>query len=295
VPQPTRVATYPRRIRADLERVWENVRDWEHLPWLHRTSFRAICREDEGEWGWRARIALANGREIRLELVIDGLRYVSRTLDGDGAGTEIWTRLAPAGSATDIEVEFLVPGVSADSAPKLGAAFTRLYARLWDEDEAMMRRRAALLARRDLFGAPPTNEPALDLGPADEVRARAPFEVELAGRPFRIVAAEGALLAHSTVCPHWLGPLEQSTCKDTELVCPWHGYRFDLRSGRRCDADSRLRLLPAPRVAIGADGHARLEAGEPQPLVSGPPDAKNTSSVISSSISKNECSEVPRT
>jgi len=293
VPQPTRVATYPRRIRADLARVWENVRDWEHLPWLHRSSFRAIFREDEGEWGWRARIALANGREIRLELVIEGLRYVSRTLEGDGAGTEIWTRLAPVGSATDIEVEFLVPGVSAELAPKLGAAFTQLYARVWDEDEAMMRRRAALLARRELLGALPQEESALDLGPAAEVRARAPFEVKLAGRPFRIVAAGDALFAHSTVCPHWLGPLESAA--DGALVCPWHGYRFDLRSGRRCDTDSPLRLLPAPRVAIGADGHARLEIAAAQSLVSGPPDAKNTSKVISSSISKNECSEVPRT
>jgi nitrite reductase/ring-hydroxylating ferredoxin subunit len=256
VPQPTHVATYPRRIRADLARVWENVRDWEHLPWLHRASFRAIEPEDEGEWGWRARIALANGREIRLELVIDGLRYVSRTLEGDGAGTEIWTRLAPDGDATDIEVEFLVPGVSTELAPKLGAAFTQLYARLWDEDEAMMRRRAALLTRRDLVRGLPHDGVALDLGPADDVRARAPFEVEFAGRPFRIVAAGGVLLAHSTVCPHWLGPLEAGA--DGALVCPWHGYRFDPRSGRRCDADSRLRLLPAPRVAIGADGRARL-------------------------------------
>jgi nitrite reductase/ring-hydroxylating ferredoxin subunit len=258
VPQPTRVARYPRRIRADLARVWENVRDWEHLPWLHRTNFRAIEPEDEGEWGWRARIALASGREIRLELVIDGLRYVSRTLEGDGAGTEIWTTLDPSGEATDIEVEFLVPYVSKELAPRLAIAFTQLYARLWDEDEAMMRRRAALLARRELFGALPPDASALDLGPAGEVRARAPFEVEFAGRPFRIVAAGEALLAHSTVCPHWLGPLELESGANGALVCPWHGYRFDARSGRRCGADSRLRLLPAPRVAIAADGRASL-------------------------------------
>ena len=36
VPGLTSVATYRRRIGASLERVWENVHDWEHLPWLHR-------------------------------------------------------------------------------------------------------------------------------------------------------------------------------------------------------------------------------------------------------------------
>jgi nitrite reductase/ring-hydroxylating ferredoxin subunit len=260
VPQPTRVASYRRRIRAGIERVWENVRDWEHLPWLHRTSFRSIALDEQGEFGWRARIGLANGREIGLELVIEGMRYVSRTVAGDGAGTEIWTELRPADAAhTDIEVEFCVPGVPAQAALKLGAAFTALYTRLWDEDEAMMRRRAERLARAaELFAPLPPDAQPVDLGPADEARARAPFAVELAGRPFRVVRAGDALLAHSTLCPHWLGPLEDAPEPDGALRCPWHGYRFDPTSGRGCDAASRLRLPPAPRVVIGADGRARL-------------------------------------
>ena len=48
----TRVAEYRRDIRASLERVWENVLDWEHLPHLHATSF-GYCELDEaGDWGW---------------------------------------------------------------------------------------------------------------------------------------------------------------------------------------------------------------------------------------------------
>ena len=88
----------------------------------------------------------------------------------------------------------------------------------------------------------------------------APFAVEFAGRPFRVVRLGDALVAHSTLCPHWLGPLEQAPAPDGSLQCPWHGYRFDLASGRGCGAAAALRLLPAPRVVIGADGRARLEA-----------------------------------
>lgn len=262
MPEPCRVASYRRSIRAGLERVWENVRDWEHLPWLHRTSFRGIALEAEGEFGWRARVGLANGREIRLELVIEGSRYVSRTLEGEGAGTEIWTALAAQGpERTDIEVEFLVPGIAPQLAPKLGAAFTQLYTRLWDEDEAMMRRRSALLGRRaELFAPLPQDTPAQDLGPADAALARAPFAVEFAGRPFRVVAAGGALYAHSTLCPHRLGPLEDPPQQDGTLACPWHGYRFEPASGRGCAAAARLRLPPAPRIVVGADGRARLHA-----------------------------------
>ncbi len=36
-------------------------------------------------------------------------------------------------------------------------------------------------------------------------------------------------------CPHMLGPLHQGTRCGTEVVCPWHGWRFDLEDGRRTD------------------------------------------------------------
>ena len=54
----TRVAVYRRRVGASLERVWENVLDWEHLPWLHAGSFRSIHCRHAGDWGWRAQVWL---------------------------------------------------------------------------------------------------------------------------------------------------------------------------------------------------------------------------------------------
>jgi len=113
----TCVASYRRTVAAPIERVWENVFDWEHLPWLHRRRFSWIRRVDSGPWGWRARLDVqpASGRELLLELVRDGEenRYVARTLEGPGSGTEIWTELSPEGDVTRVEVEFHVPEVAA--------------------------------------------------------------------------------------------------------------------------------------------------------------------------------------
>ena len=113
-----------RRVDAPLERVWENVHDWEHLPWVHASSFQAIECIDSGAWGWRARLALApGGREILTELVRDtkGDRYVTRTLAGPGVGTEIWTSLARSGAhRTDVEVEFHLPGVDRERRDAIG-------------------------------------------------------------------------------------------------------------------------------------------------------------------------------
>ena len=87
---PPRIAVYERRVAASLNRVWENVRDWEHLPWLHHESFRSIECRDQGDWGWLARVGLHPAGEIELELRLDGPagHYVARTREGPGSGTE---------------------------------------------------------------------------------------------------------------------------------------------------------------------------------------------------------------
>ena len=267
-PRLTRVALYPRAVRASLERVWENVRDWEHLPWLHHESFGSIARIDSGEWGWRARVGLqpaATREAIEIELRIDAPaeRYVVRTLDGPGTGTAIWTRLHRVHPhRTDIEVEFLVPGVEGASARALGRVYTHLYTRLWNEDEAMMTRRETLLARRR--DAAPAAAPVapIDLGDLEALRAQLPRLVETSAGPVRIVEVEGELVAHAATCPHWLGPLD--TCPveaGGTVVCPWHGYRFDLATGRSADGRG-LRLAPSLEVEVDPEtSRVRLVPG----------------------------------
>jgi nitrite reductase/ring-hydroxylating ferredoxin subunit len=239
--------------------VWENVRDWEHLPWLHRTSFASIACEEAAAWGWRARVGLHGGAAIDLELRIepDAPRYVARTLAGPGAGAEIWTTLeGVGGGATDVAVEFHLPGIAAAQAGAIGAAYTKLYTQLWDEDEAMMLRRTAELARPRA----PLRSERRALGPIAPLRARLPLCVDHAGDAWRLVEIDGAIRAHATRCPHWLGPLDAAPVENGAVTCPWHGWRFDVASGRACDG-RRARLAEPPRIEVDPDGIAWLITG----------------------------------
>jgi nitrite reductase/ring-hydroxylating ferredoxin subunit len=255
------VAVYERTIRASLARIWENVLDWEHLPGLHRESFSAIrcLREDEDGFLARLRGRDADAsQEIEVEVRLDRprLRYVTETTAGAGKGAQIWTQLALRDThATDIAVEFLLPGVAPAHVDGLGSLYTKLYAKLWDEDESMMMRREAMLAR---VGSLSERRPAkAELGPLAELRARLPLVVEVGGRPFRLIERDGELVAHSTICPHLLGPLEDATPEGDTIECPWHRYRFDLRTGKSCDARG-LRLMPAPRIVVTSDERVSL-------------------------------------
>jgi nitrite reductase/ring-hydroxylating ferredoxin subunit len=206
------LGTYRRVIRASVERIWENVLDWEHLPWLHHGSFESIVPLAAGAGGWRADVVLAGGSHAEIEVVLDRprLRYLTRTLGGAGAGSEIETLLAPAGSdATSIEVDFRVPGVASGEKDAYFGFYHALYAQLWDEDESMMRQRQAYLDER--------------LNP----RAQS-------GEPSRVrrVVVDGVEVEFSASCPHLGGPLDDALVEDGCVTCPWHGYRFDVRTGR---------------------------------------------------------------
>ena len=255
------VAIYRRRVAASTERVWENVRDWEHLPFLHAASFRSIALEAESASGWRARVGLHPSSEITLELAIDSARsqYVSRTLAGPGAGTEIWTAVAGVSpTATEVEVGFWLPDVAAERAEAIGAAYTRLYERLWDEDEAMMvHRAAALAAPRD----PPPAHERVCLGALTDLRAQGVVCFAWSGRRWRLVELDGTLHAHAAQCPHWLGPLDVAPVADGAVRCPWHGWRFDVRTGRALDG--RAARLPDP-PHVGVDAHGRVWIGTPR-------------------------------
>jgi len=36
-------AVYTREVRVGIDRIWENVLDWEHLPALHEIYFDAVA------------------------------------------------------------------------------------------------------------------------------------------------------------------------------------------------------------------------------------------------------------
>lgn len=126
----------------------------------------------------------------------------------------------------------------------LGQAYVDAYACLWDEDEAMMQEREQMLRSRSTARHPA--EP-VDLGLEAEVLARLPMRFSFGGRPFRLVEVDGALIAHSTTCPHWLGPLGDAPVVDGQVRCPWHGYAFDVATGA-CLGKPSLALERAPCI-----------------------------------------------
>ncbi len=239
--------TYTRRVGASLARIRENVLDWEHLPALHGSSFAACDLIDCDADGWRVRIVNKGSDRpqlLKLFMAADTSGYRVLTEAGTGAGSEIRVALTPlAPHATDIIVEYHVPEADPARRAVIGRGFVAVYEQLWDEDEAMMQAREAALTPR--AKAPMR----VDFGP--EAALQLPLVFDLGGGRFRLIRHHGGLVAHSLACPHWLGPLDGLVDAAGCVTCPWHGYRFDVVTGRSADGRA-LRLAPAPTIRCEA-------------------------------------------
>jgi nitrite reductase/ring-hydroxylating ferredoxin subunit len=55
--------------------------------------------------------------------------------------------------------------------------------------------------------------------------------VDIAGERVCIANVEGKYYALGNVCTHVGGPLDEGTLEGYEVECPWHGSKFDVRTG----------------------------------------------------------------
>jgi nitrite reductase/ring-hydroxylating ferredoxin subunit len=258
-------ATYSRELPVSIERLYENAIDWEHLPYLHRSSFARIDCADAGVWGFRARVwpqPYNQRSSVVIELKLDRAlrRWITSTLDGPGTGTEVWTHaFSVAERQTLVVVDFFVPGVNEARRVEIGRFYKDLYARLYDEDVLMMSERQMQLDRLDKGVREDTGPLApMVLGSLAEVRRRLPITIERDGQKFCIVESHGELIAYSSVCPHRMGPLGEAKISKGIIECPWHGYRYDIRT-RKCVSGAKLCLAVAPRATIDKNSQVVLE------------------------------------
>jgi hypothetical protein len=96
--------TSRREVRAGIERIWENVFDWEHLPVLHEMYFNAAALIEIGDWGWRVALTKNPGtpdRSMVLEMRADRekARYRVQTVVRRRSGDRNLDIADPTGAA----------------------------------------------------------------------------------------------------------------------------------------------------------------------------------------------------
>ena len=90
------------------------------------------------------------------------------------------------------------------------------------------------------------------VGAAADLAPGSVMEVVVGGSPYAICNVGGELRAFDGICPHAGGPLGQGNIEDGRLICPWHAWEYDCRTGAN-DYDESLTLASFP---------VKIESGE---------------------------------
>lgn len=89
----------------------------------------------------------------------------------------------------------------------------------------------------------------LEIAPAAELPINERLFVEIGGQPIVILNLAGQLYAIGDVCSHDNGPVGDGEVIGMEIVCPRHGARFDIRSGKATRLPA-VRDIPAYPVKV---------------------------------------------
>ena len=92
--------------------------------------------------------------------------------------------------------------------------------------------------------------PFVKVGSLSQLPPGSVIEAEVGENTYAICNAEGEVHALEGICPHAGGPLGQGALHGATLVCPWHAWEYDCRTGAN-DMDPDVVV---PKVAVKVEG-----------------------------------------
>jgi nitrite reductase/ring-hydroxylating ferredoxin subunit len=66
---------------------------------------------------------------------------------------------------------------------------------------------------------------------ADDLKPGQVMEVSSGDRTFALCNTDGEIHCLDGTCPHAGGPLGEGTLQGDMLVCPWHGWEYNAKTG----------------------------------------------------------------
>jgi nitrite reductase (NADH) small subunit len=78
------------------------------------------------------------------------------------------------------------------------------------------------------------------------------MEAAVGENTFAVCNLGDEMRAFDGICPHAGGPLGQGSIQDDRLVCPWHAWEYDCRTGVN-DYDENVKLATFPVKVEGDD------------------------------------------
>ncbi len=93
----------------------------------------------------------------------------------------------------------------------------------------------------------------------DQIQAGHMLYVDVDGLPVALANVGGTIYAFSDSCRHAGGPLSSGVLRNEIVTCPWHGWAFDVRTGKSIIPPVGLRIPTYQVHMMGNDVFVAIE------------------------------------
>ncbi len=246
--------SYEKLIPYPFEVTLSQYFDYEHIAHVHpRTVGEYRLVEQRGnvliyDQIWPANILgmRATSRVRHTFEPPDSMRF--EFISGRHKGISVHSRLQDRGDSTLVTESYFLPLPNWPwLRPVIRPAMIREIERIWEEDLGVE------ICIGGWPGVPgrslPPEQAAVEpvtltgeyvVGRASDHLPGQVFQAFFANEEIVVVGWEGGFSAVSGRCPHTGGPLALGTVEGNSIVCPWHGARFCLATGRsQCNTTAK--------------------------------------------------------
>ncbi|MBI4140689.1 Rieske 2Fe-2S domain-containing protein [Candidatus Woesearchaeota archaeon] len=89
----------------------------------------------------------------------------------------------------------------------------------------------------------------------NEISENTGKKVEINGKAIALFKKDGKVYAINNECPHAGGPLSEGTIEGDCIVCPWHGFSYDLKTGKsqqQCEVQTYPVKIDGDKILVDA-------------------------------------------
>ncbi len=92
-----------------------------------------------------------------------------------------------------------------------------------------------------------------DAGKENEIQEGTGKQVEINGKTIALFKKDGKIYAINGECPHSGGPLSEGSLEGNNVVCPWHGFSFDIKTGKspqQCEVETYPVKIEGDKIMV---------------------------------------------
>jgi 3-phenylpropionate/trans-cinnamate dioxygenase ferredoxin subunit len=102
----------------------------------------------------------------------------------------------------------------------------------------------------------------IPIGSVEELNEGERLFIEIDGKPIMVINLHGEYFAIRDVCSHDDGPVGEGNLEGYEIICPRHGARFDIRTGKVIALPAFVDIPAYPIRIVGDQIEIGIPAGE---------------------------------